>query len=437
MGSFYGSGRGCPSKVIKAVLLSRQVICVPHFAERKLNTMAEKNHKPIWTRIFILLCLAQFLGYGHHALLTPTLPLYLTHLGGSPFLVGLMLGAFSVCSILTRPVMGYWVDSWSDTGVMTSGCAFLAASVLIFIFPFIGATFLASSLRGIAWSGLNTGGYSFLSFIVPPTRRGEAAGFYSGIQSSATIFFPAVALWIIDLPLGGFAVVFLVSSGVALVGAGLSVSCKRWAADTGSLARRDPVERESLPGTSAFVDRSVLFAATLLLCVNLSYSATTYFLVLYTRTIGLENLGWYFVAIGCTSLVARPLLGWASDRIGRGPAVAAGFVLEGAGLFLIMVASDLALIIVAGVLYFLGSALGVSTTMALAIERSDPQRRGVTMATFSVAFPLGSGFGAMLSGGLIEIAGYKGMYLAEILIASAGLLFTLVNWSRLSRPVNR
>lgn len=75
--------------------------------------MTTHNPDKIWTRLFVLLCMAEFLGYGHNAMLTPTIPLYVTHLGGSPFLVGVILAAFSVASVLIRPVIGSWANVWS------------------------------------------------------------------------------------------------------------------------------------------------------------------------------------------------------------------------------------------------------------------------------------------------------------------------------------
>src|SRR3990170_7867920 len=69
-------------------------------------TMANRA-EPIWSRTFLFLCSTQLLGYSHNALLTPTLPLYITHLGGSAFIVGLTLAAFSVTSMLIRPAIGY------------------------------------------------------------------------------------------------------------------------------------------------------------------------------------------------------------------------------------------------------------------------------------------------------------------------------------------
>ena len=80
-----------------------------------------------------------------------------------------------------------------------------------------------------------------------------------------------------------------------------------------------------------------------------------------------------------------------SFKIGRARSVATGFSLQVLGLFFFTVVSDLIGIIVCGVLYMLGNAIGSSTTLALAVERADPQRRGKQMATFSVAYPLSYG----------------------------------------------
>lgn len=121
----------------------------------------------IWTRSFALLCSAQFLGYAHHFILQPTLPLYITELGGTPFIVGLVIAAFGITSVIARPFIGAWVDRWHGGGVMVCGLFFLAASVTFCFLPFVGATILTNGLRGIGWAGLNTGGYTLLAASAP------------------------------------------------------------------------------------------------------------------------------------------------------------------------------------------------------------------------------------------------------------------------------
>jgi MFS family permease len=383
----------------------------------------------IWSPTFALLCLTQLLGYAHSALLTPTIPLYVTQLGGSPFMVGLVLASFATTSVLLRPLIGHMADTRNESGVLAAGCFLMSASVLVFFIPFAEVAMLANALRGIGWAGLNTGGYTLLASIAPARRRGEASGYYSGVQGSAAILFPAVALWLIYAPLGGFRVVMLFSATLAVAAALTSLL----------LAPRAPAPAERPPeGRSharlnpfALIEREVLLPSILLFCLNLTFPAVTAFLVLYARTIGIENIAWYFVATGATNLLARPVLGRVGDKIGAGPSIAAGFVLEVLALFLLAMASGLALVLVAGILFALGNAIGSATTLALAIQRANPERRGKAMASFSIAYPLAMGAGALWTGSAVEIGGYFWMYLAAAGFAAAGLLVTVTKWTKL------
>lgn len=392
--------------------------------------MATTKLNSIWTPTFALLCLAQFLGYAQHFMLTPAFPLYVTHLGGSPFVVGLVLASFAVTSVLLRPLIGYWADRWNEAGVLVSGLLFQGASILLCFIPAVEATMLANSLRGIGWAGFNTGGYSLLASTAPMERRGEASGYYSGVQSGATILFPAVALWLIDAPLGGFRAVFVAAAALAVTGAGIGGLLARHAPRAAHGPHPDGSRSWRLE-IFTLLERDVLLPSALLFCLQLSVPAITSFLVLYAREIGIGNIGWYFAVSGATSLLSRPLLGRLSDRIGRGHSLAMGFALQIVALALVVAASGLTGLLISGVLYMLGSAIGNSTTLALAMERANPQRRGRAMASFSVAYPLSAGVGALLAGSAVEIAGYFWMFLIMAGLGASGLVLTLTNRSGL------
>ena len=135
-----------------------------------------------------------------------------------------------------------------------------------------------------------------------------------------------------------------------------------------------------------------------------------------------SDFGAFFIVIGATSMLGRPLLGRLSDRIGRVRSIASGFYLAGRGFVIFHLRQPyLVGVIVCGALYMLGNAIGSSTTLALAVERADPQRRGKQMATFSVAYPLSYGLGSMLTGSAVEVAGYAGMFLTFDCAPGAGL----------------
>lgn len=384
----------------------------------------------IWTRAFALLCLVEFLGYAQQYMLTPIFPLYITHLGGSPFVVGLVLFSFAATSVISRPFIGYWSDRWSECGVLVFGLVILAASILFCFLPFVGTILIANGLRGIGWGGLNTGGYALLARIAPESRRGEASGYYSGAQSCGTIMFPAIALWLLDAAFGGFAVVFAAAIAVALAGASVTFIMGRELSSAAHSARQ---ESPTLWRREIFnlLERDVLLPAALLFCSQLTLPAITSFIVLYARELGIDAIGSYFVISGIASVLARPLLGHVSDRIGPAHSLIATFVLQSAALLLLVFVSSLAGILLAGVLYMLGMAIGVSATLILAMKRATAERRGRFMASFSVAYPLGYGLGAFITGSAVDALGFAPTYLLLALLGTFGLVLTIVNWPEL------
>ena len=380
----------------------------------------------LWTRTFLLLCAAQFLGYAQNAMLAPILPLYVTQLGGSPFIVGMVLATFAATSVIIRPLVGHWADRWSEAGVMIAGLLFQGASIFFCFIPWIGTTMLANGLRGIGWGGLNTGGYSLLAHIAPQSRRGEASGVYSGVQSASSILFPAFALWLLQVWFGGFTAAFLATAIFSWIGAALGATMARHVTHRARSNASSELSRQWWREIFHFIELDILLPSVMLLWLNLSLPSITNFSVLYARELGIINFGSFFIVVGVTSLLARPLLGRLSDQIGRDLSIAAGFGLQIIGLLAITTVSTLAGMISCGMLYMLGNALGSSTTLALALERADPERRGKQMATFSIAYPLSYGVGSLLTGSTVEVAGYVGMFLALAALQSLGLIFALI-----------
>jgi MFS family permease len=173
------------------------------------------------------------------------------------------------------------------------------------------------------------------------------------------------------------------------------------------------------------LDREIILASVLSFGSHVTFPAVASFLVLYARELGIDNIGWFYVATGSTSLLARPVLGKVSDRIGRRRALLACFVFQALALTALAFASNLVGLMIPGTLYMLGLAMASATTLAIAMEQAKPERRGRAMATFSIALPLSNGVGALLCGSLVQWLGFFWMYVAVAAIAAAGLLVTI------------
>jgi MFS family permease len=391
---------------------------------------AAPNAGSLWTRAFALLCLAEFLCYAQHFLLSPALPLYITSLGGSPFIVGLVIAAFGVTSVVSRPIIGYLVDRWSAPGMMTLGMIGQGMSILFCLIPIHAAVIVSNALRGIGWSSMAASGYTLLATSAPPARRGEASGFFGGVQSSATIIFPAVALWIIDSPLGGFRAVFLLAVAFVFAGGGVAWALSRvmpQPAHKSNISANEPWWREILN----VVDRHILFAAALMLTLNMSLPCFSSFVVLYARELRASHFGWYYVAVGLTSALGRPLLGRFSDKLGAGRSLLIAFGLETTALLTMPFASGLGGLIVSGALWYTGAAIGGARIMALAMESAPAERRGRAMASYSTALPLSNGAGALISGLIVDWAGYRWMYTTAGILCALGFVLIWKQWPKL------
>jgi MFS family permease len=186
--------------------------------------------------------------------------------------------------------------------------------------------------------------------------------------------------------------------------------------------------------SEGMLDQGVLLATALNFSSTLAAPALGAFLPLYAKDIGVHSIGFYYVAAGITSILIRPLLGRKSDTMGRGPALAVGFAAQFAGFLLILAAQNLGMILVGGVFTSFGSAIGNSSTTALAMDLANPARRGKAMATFSISFQLGVGIGSIIAGGLADLVGYRGMYVGSATIIACGMGLLLLSWKALPRP---
>ena len=388
------------------------------------------NTNSIWTRAFALLCVAEFLGYAQHFMLQPALPLYITHLGGTPFTVGVVIAAFGVTSVISRPIIGYWVDRWSETGMMALGMIGQALSIVFCFVPFNAAVVFSNALRGIAWSSMAASGYTLLASAAPPARRGEASGYFGGVQSSATIIFPAISLWILDLPVGGFHAVFF--AAMALVGVGALAAL---ALSQTSVPRSDnkiiDVSERWWREILNVVDRHILTAALLIFTLNMSLPCFSSFVVLYARELGVSHFAWYYVAVGITSAFGRPLLGRLSDKLGAGRSLIIAFAFETTALLTMPLANNLVGLIISGSLWFMGAAIGGARIMALAIDQAPAERRGRAMASYSTALPLSNGTGALINGIVVDLAGYRWMFTVAGILCATGFVLIWKQWAKL------
>jgi MFS family permease len=153
---------------------------------------------PIFTRDFVLVCLATLLSGSVQSLVLTAIPLLLKQLGFAAGFVGGFLGAFAMCALIARFPVGGAVDRFGSRAFGAGGAGLLSVACVLYVLvplvpartPFAAAVPLLLPLAGIAhsvgFSTYGTAASSFVAYTVPPTRRGEAVGYYGILKNIAT-----------------------------------------------------------------------------------------------------------------------------------------------------------------------------------------------------------------------------------------------------------
>lgn len=379
----------------------------------------------LWSPTFALLCAVSFCCYVHWCVLQPIMPLWIQAHGGSAALVGMVAFAFSITSFLLRLLIGRAVDCWSARGVLGLSTLVLGLAGLGYFVYHVALLVAVRAVHGVGWAGYNTGINTLIARVAPAARRGEAVGYVATAQGIAMALVPASALWLLGGV--GFVGVFVLAATAGL----LATLCVALIPKQ----PRSPVPPHVGSFWRGLIERAALLPSGLHFLSMLQQSPSITFIPMYAtfRGIAVETLPAYFLGYGLSSVTTRVFFGRWSDRVGRGRTLAVGATTSAAGLLLLSQAADILLLTAGGVLVGFASAANSPAAMALAIDRSREERRGAAMATFSMAFQLADGGGALLFGLLIGAAGYQAMYYAAMLAPVATLLLLARHWRATNR----
>jgi predicted MFS family arabinose efflux permease len=166
------------------------------------------------TRDFVLLVIAHFLqALGYSSMLL--LPLYLEHLGASRTAIGAIMATAAVSGLVTRPAVGWALDTLGRKPTLVTGTILLVAGMLLIapvdrIGPLI---YFQRTVLGVGIGILFAGYFTFAADLVPASRRTEGLALF-GISGLAPLlvnpladrigieppslrwFFPVVGLFI-------------------------------------------------------------------------------------------------------------------------------------------------------------------------------------------------------------------------------------------------
>jgi MFS family permease len=354
---------------------------------------------------------------------SPVLPRFAENLGAAPELIGIIVAASTVTGVLFKLPAGALSDILGRRRVMLLGAVFFA--VPPFVYPFVTDASALLALRFV---------HGFATAIFAPVasayvaglaeaRRGARLGWFSSANDLGATAGPLIG-GLMLYATASFAASYLLVGvlGVLTLGMALLVPEEtKTSATESSLTARAAEFRDGL--RDVISTPAVLTAAAVEATMYLGFGAFLGFLPLYARSVGLNDGAIAVVlALQLTiALIAKPLTGNLSDRLGRKPVIVLGLFASAAALPLIFRMTSFTGLVAVVPLLGLGVAAVTPATNALIADLVAVRRLGTGMGVFGTIWDIGEAAGPIFAGILIGQIGYEPAFdvLAAIIAAVA------------------
>lgn len=384
------------------------------------NTQTATAREKIWTRDFVLICLANFFIFLGFQMTLPTLPLFVKELGGSDQLIGIIIGIFTFSALIFRPYAGHALESKGRQYVYMIGLA-------IFVFSVGSYAFVTSILflvimriaQGIGWGFSTTATSTIATDLIPVNRRGEGMGYFGLSGNLALAFGPALGLTLVGVI--SFTNLFLICGALGLVALLLSTTIR--------YKKVEQSPDKTVTVKFDIFEKSALQPSVLLFFITVTFGGIASFLPLYAAQKGIAAIESYFLVYAVFLMVSRTFAGKIYDKKGHLYVFLPGTVFIFIAMILLAwLPSTLVMLIAAGI-YGLGFGSVQPALQAWAVDKAPNNRKGMANATFFSFFDLGVGLGAMVFGQLAFMFGYHTIYITaagSVLLSMILYVFLLV-----------
>ncbi|MFZ7947022.1 MFS transporter [Neobacillus sp. 19] len=354
----------------------------------------------IWTKDFVLICLANFFIFLGFQMTLPTIPLFVEDLGGNDQLIGFVVGIFTFSALLLRPYAGSSLETKGRGFVYLIGLAVFVLSVGSFGFlTSIVFLFAMRVVQGAGWGFSTTASGTIATDLIPASRRGEGMGYYGLSGNLALAFGPSLGLILTGII--SFKQFFLICAGLGMVALLLSsrITYKK-------VEPRQKKKKEKLD----LYEKNALKPSMLMFFITFTFGGIAAFLPLYTAERHIAGIQLYFLLYALALMATRAFAGQLYDRKGHRAVFIPGTLLILIAMMLLSWLPNSSVLFVAAVLYGLGFGTVQPALQAWSIERVPINRRGMANATFFSFFDLGIGLGAMMFGQISHLFGYSSIY---------------------------
>ena len=368
----------------------------------------------LFTPHFFVMCGFSFTVFLSAFQLLPTAPFHILDLGGSTFASGLFLGFLTYASAISAPLTGALAHRMGQRRILiVSSLALAAFSIGYAIIPSYRVMLVLVIVHGVFWSGLLSASASYMTGLLPESRRAEGIGYWGLSTVAAMAVAPTVGLWIYKR--GGWVSLCAVGTVLNLIMAAIAWNLKRPLAGNGA-ARR----------TGGLLEWRVLVTSVSLFLYSFGYGGITSFTALYADANAVTPKSIYLTSLAITILLIRPFAGRLGDRWGYKRVFVPCLVMISVGLAILSIGGTRPLMVLSAVVFGVGFGTAYPVYVGYVMQGIDPDRRGAAFGAILAAFDTGVGSGSTVMGWLIQRFGFSSAFAAAAALSALALPYFLV-----------
>jgi MFS family permease len=303
---------------------------------------------PPRSKYLVILALSGFVtSFGAHIVAT-NLPSYAELVGAGAFTIGLLIAVYDFAELFAKPAAGFIADRHGMKLMLMLGLVVFIAGSLLFLVIDPRLLLLVRFVQGVGAAALSTVSISLVARYFE-SARGRAFGIYNAIKGAGYVVAPATGGFLAHRY--GFAMIFLVSAGIASVALILSLFLPGDREETSQDADGEVSFKDALV---VFRDRRLLPIYAVIVINMFLVGILFGFLPVYLHGLGYSaaESGAVLSAATAAYLLIQPAAGAVADRVDTRMTVIAGLLIAALSIIATTFASGwplIAIVICAGV----------------------------------------------------------------------------------------
>jgi MFS family permease len=270
-------------------------------------------------------------------------------------------------------------------------------------------------IHGFFWSGLLSASASYVTALVPASRRAEGLGYWGLSTVLAVSVAPTIGLWVYSH--GGWTAMCLEAAALNAL--------------MGFIAWRLPAEEQRVRtahslSASTLLEWRVLVVAGALFLYSFGYGGLTSFIALYTDANGVTPRALYFTLFSLTIVVTRPFIGRFADRTGYRKVFLPAVALVAIAFGLLALGGSRPILIASSLLFGAGFGSAYPAFLGYILKFVDENRRGAAFGSIIGMFDTGIGTGSIAMGWLVEHYGFRAAWGTATLLAACSIPYFLL-----------